>query len=68
MWFASVSKYNKGFIEDVEQWLPEITRPVSECVTDDNVEKQSKNKECENLQNTHKMEDDATFGAVHDDI
>lgn len=52
----------------LRMWNFEIKRPVSGCVTDDNVEEKSKNKEWENPQNTYNMKEDATFGAVHVDI
>ncbi|KAK0148069.1 hypothetical protein N1851_012226 [Merluccius polli] len=48
VWFASVNKYNKGFIEDVNSWLSETKRPASRHATSDNVERQPSNKECEN--------------------
>lgn len=35
---ASINKYNKGFIEDVTQWLSETKIPVSGHATYDNVE------------------------------
>ncbi len=48
VWFASINKYNKGFMKDVEKWLSETKTLVSRPATNDNMERLHENKECEN--------------------
>lgn len=47
-WFGSINKYNKGFIEDVTQWISETKRPISGHARTDTVEILQNDKECEN--------------------